>query len=110
LLDEVGRTIRAGGYPQQNGSPQDILAELLAADEVYCELPFCYRENDKNIWHGVMDAVYRKDGEWHIIDYKTNADADDFDMHYREQLEAYTKAFKAMTGNNADALTYHIEV
>lgn len=57
-----------------------------------------------------MDAVYRKDGAWHIIDYKTNADADDLDKHYREQLEAYTKAFKTMTGNEADALTYHIEV
>ena len=63
--------------------------------------PYCYS-------HGVMDVVYRDGDEWHIIDYKTNAEADDLDAHYREQLEAYKKAFKAMTGNNADAQTYHI--
>ena len=55
-----------------------------------------------------MDAVYRKGADWHIIDYKTNADADDLDKHYQEQLEAYKRAFREMTGNDADAMTYHI--
>jgi hypothetical protein len=43
------------------------------------------------------------------FDYKTNADADDLDKHYLEQLEAYKKAFREMTGENADAKTYHIK-
>ena len=110
ILKKVGITIRSGGYPQQNGAPQDILNELLNSDEVYCELPFCYNDGgDTDIWHGVMDVVYRKGDDWHIIDYKTNAEADDLDAHYQEQLEAYVKAFRAMTGNDADAMTYHIE-
>ena len=58
---------------------------------------------------GVIDVVYRKGDDWHIIDYKTNADTDDLDKHYQEQLEAYIKAFKEMPGNDADARTYHIE-
>ena len=110
ILTKVGNTVQSGGYPQQNGTPQDILKELLSADEVYCELPFCYSDGSGEIWHGVMDVVYRKGDDWHIIDYKTNADADDLDKHYQEQLEAYIKAFKAMTGNEADARTYHILV
>ena len=109
ILTSVGKTMRSGGYPQQNGVPQGILKELLSADEVYCELPFCFSNGKGEIWHGVMDAVYRKGGKWHIIDYKTNADADDLDKHYQEQLEAYIQAFKEMSGNNADARTYHIE-
>ena len=108
ILTKVGKTIRSGGYTQQNGMPQDILKELLSSDEVYCELPFCYSDGSGEIWHGVMDVVYRKGDEWHIVDYKTNADADDLDEHYQEQLEAYIKAFKEMTGNEADARTYHI--
>ena len=110
ILKNVGETMRAGGYPQLNGAPQDILRELLAADEVYCEQPFCYKENDadETIWHGVMDVVYRKDSVWHIIDYKTNADADDLDVHYQEQLNIYQKAFRQMTGCEAKATTYHI--
>ena len=110
ILTKVGNTTRSGGYPQQNGTPQDILGELLNADEVYCELPFCYSDGSGEIWHGVMDVVYRKGDDWHIIDYKTNADADDLDKHYQEQLEAYIKAFKEITGNEADAGTYHIEI
>ncbi len=108
ILAKVIKTMRSGGYPQKNGSPRDMLAELLSADEVHCELPFCFDGGKGEIWHGVMDVVYRKGDEWHIIDYKTNADADDLDGHYQEQLEAYRMAFREMTGNDADAMTYHI--
>ena len=108
ILTKVIKTMRSGGYPQDNGAPQDMLAELLSADETHCELPFCFNDGKGEIWHGVMDAVYRKGADWHIIDYKTNADADDLDKHYQEQLEAYKRAFREMTGNDADAMTYHI--
>ena len=59
---------------------------------------------------GVIDVVYRKGDDWHIIDYKTNADADDLDEHYQEQLGAYKEAFREMTGNTADSLIYHIDI
>lgn len=108
ILTSIGKTMRSGGFPQQNEAPQDILSELLTADEVYCELPFCYKDEDGAIWHGVMDAVYRSGDKWHVIDYKTNADADDLDTYYQEQLSVYKKAFKEITGNEADAIVYHI--
>ena len=57
-----------------------------------------------------MDVVYNKDGAWHIVDYKTNADPDDLDALYQEQLEAYVKAFAELTGETADARTYHIGI
>ena len=107
ILKRIGETMRRGGFEQTNGVPQDILAELLAADEVHCECPFCYRDGE-TVWHGVMDVVYNKDGAWHIVDYKTNADPDDLDALYQEQLQAYVKAFAELTGETADARTYHI--
>ena len=113
LLTKVGETMRSGGYPQTNNAPQDLLKELLSADEVFCEVPFCYQlpeDGMTSIWNGVMDAVYKKDGDWHIIDYKTNADPSDLDKKYQEQLRAYVDAFKALTGEDADALIYHIDV
>ena len=57
-----------------------------------------------------MDVVYCKNGKWHIVDYKTNSDADDLDEKYKSQLDAYVSVFKQMTGNDADALIYHIDV
>ena len=110
-LTQVAGQIRSGGYVQTNGLPQDILNTLLNADEVYCELPFCYKDEEQNtVWNGIMDVVYRANGRWHIVDYKTNADGADLDNKYRGQLEAYIRAWKATTGLTADAHTYHIDI
>ena len=110
-LNKAAEQIRNGGYPQINGLPQDILGTLLAADEVYCELPFCYKDTENNmVWNGIMDAVYSENGRWHIVDYKTNADGSDLDRQYQGQLAAYIKAFKATTGQDVDARTYHIDI
>ena len=112
-LLKVADTMRAGGYAQSNGLPQDILGTLLSADEVYCELPFNYLDETvelRTVWNGVMDVLYRKDGQWHIVDYKTNADGSDLDTRYQNQLAAYVKALKATIGFSADAMTYHIDI
>ena len=109
IISDVLETVRSGGYTQANGTPADILAETEGADELFCELPFCYHVGSA-IFHGVMDLVYLKDGVWHIVDYKTSADPDDLDAKYTEQLRAYTEAFRALTGNTAEAVTYHIDI
>ena len=95
LLKAADR-MRGGGYPQTNGLPQDILGTLLAADEVYCEVPFSYKDDsDKTtVWNGVMDVIYSGNGEWHIVDYKTNADGSDLDTRYQAQLSAYVKSLQ----------------
>ncbi len=108
ILKQVGKTVRNGGFPQETVVPQDILQELVNSEEVHCEVPFCYREGDERIWHGVMDVLYKKDGRWHIIGYKTNADPSDLDEKYQEQMKAYVAAFREMTREEADARVYHI--
>ena len=112
-LSLVAETITNGGYEQDNGVPADIFNTLLEADEVYCEVQFCYKEDSESgpiIWNGIMDVVYSSKGKWHIIDYKTNAEGDDLDTKYQNQLAAYVKAFKEITGEDAEARTYHINI
>ena len=109
VLDSVYDRIQAGGYPQKNEAPQDILKELLSADEVFCELPFTWME-EQTVYNGIMDVVYRKADQWYIVDYKTNSDPDDLDEIYAGQLEAYKKAFYSMTNEEAVTLIYHIEI
>lgn len=108
-LLKVVEVLDAGGYVQSNGAPQDVVKTLCEAEEVYCEVPFCYKE-EPTIWNGVIDVIYKENGKWHILDYKTNADGSDLDNKYLGQLQAYIKAFKLMTGEDADAKTYHIDV
>ena len=112
-LKEAGRTMLSGGYPQENGSAQDLFAELKEAEEICCELPFTYwddAETPSVLWDGVMDLVYKKAGKWFIVDYKTNADGHGLDTHYRGQLEAYKKAFLVLTGKTAETRVYHVGV
>ena len=108
-LKSVVIAMKNGGYAQSNDVPQDLLEVLRYADEVYCEVPFSYKENE-TIVKGIIDVVYCSEGKWHIVDYKTNADGNDLDEKYQNQLAAYVKAFKETTGNDADAMTYHIDV
>ena len=110
-LTKVATRIRNGGYEQTNGLPKDILTTLLQADAVYCEVPFCYQDEEQNIlWNGIMDVIYAENGRWHIVDYKTNADGSDLDIKYQGQLAAYIQAFRKITGETADARTYHIDI
>ena len=91
--------------------PKDILRTLLQADAVYCEVPFCYRDEEQNtLWNGIMDVIYAENDRWHIVDYKTNADGSDLDTKYQGQLAAYIQAFRKITGETADARTYHIDI
>ena len=113
ILKRVAERMRSGGYEQTNVLPKDILKTLLEADEVYCEVPFTYKDDENGdtvIWNGIIDVLYRSGDSWHIVDYKTNADGEALDEKYHLQMEAYAKAFKEAKGLDADALTYHIEV
>ena len=105
ILNNVYDNILSGGYKQESNAPQDILDIILNAEQAFSEVPFHYFENNE-LWHGIIDLVYLKDNKWHIIDYKT-------DYEYKEhkpQLEAYIKAFKRLTGNDADANIYLIPI
>ena len=112
-LKSVATQIRNGGYVQKNGVSSDVLSTLLTADQVYTEVPFCYRDDSHEntvIWNGIMDVVYSKDGKWHIIDYKTNLEDEGLDKEYRNQLNIYAKAFEEIMGQKAEAKIYHIAV
>lgn|GEM_PF-5695400 len=47
-LDSVYDVMHNGGFPQINGAIQNILPEVLDAEEVYSEVPFTYREEKRS--------------------------------------------------------------
>ena len=112
-LYSVADTMNSGGYSQKNKAPQDMLHTLLAADEVYTEVPFCFADESGEhpvVYNGIIDVMYRQDDEWYIVDYKTNSENDNLDKHYMAQLEAYKHAVKQTMGYDAKAMIYHIDV
>jgi ATP-dependent helicase/nuclease subunit A len=92
--------------------------ELQTADEVLTEVPFTLKvkkqdslyekitkkpEEQKPFYvKGIIDLIYKKNGEWNIVDYKTDRAIrkDDYDkLHafYRSQLEFYRQAWEEIT-------------
>jgi len=75
---------------------QWITSASAAQRPLYTELPFMFRK-EKFVVHGVIDVLLQRgDGEWVIIDYKTDQVAEgDFAKHarrYRMQLALYAAA------------------
>ena len=110
ILRRVWNTVHQGGYPQANGTEPDILSELLSADEAYCEIPFSFRDGENSVTTGIIDVLYRRGEQWFVVDYKTNADEDDLDEKYLDQLNEYRKVVSRQTGKEAYARVYHINV
>ena len=108
ILESVYDTMCSGGYPQVNGTPQDLLKILEKASLVRCETPFSFKEG-KAIWQGTIDLLYEIDDKFFIVDYKTNADEEGLVEKYQSQLEAYQKAVFKAFGKKAKAFIYHIK-
>ncbi|WP_084262148.1 UvrD-helicase domain-containing protein [Ruminococcus sp. NK3A76] len=113
ILNGVYDKLKSGGFAQKNGMPDDIIAELKDAENIGCEVPFCYKaqsDNGYELVDGVIDLIYKKNGKWFIIDYKTNYETAALDDKYAAQLSAYKAAFNKLTGETAESYIYHIDV
>lgn len=71
------------------------LARTRRATEVYRELPFT-QVMDEGLMEGKIDLLFCEDGEWTLVDYKTDARVDV--EKYAEQLRAYEVALKQVAG------------
>ena len=102
-----------GGYEQKNSSVhRDILYTLYNAKNVQCEVPFSYKKGN-TIITGVIDVLYQDDnGDYHIIDYKTNKEDDvsKLEEMYASQLQDYVDALKQAHVSVKDAHIYHIKI
>ena len=74
---------------------------MLSSPEVHREWNFnLLREEQHMLVQGVMDCVFLEDGEWILLDYKTDRIEDEaaFADHYRPQMAWYATALESLTG------------
>ena len=77
----------------------EIFGRIEGSAEKYFEAPFAIQE-DGNMVYGVIDCVFKEDGQWVIVDYKT----DDFETDearkraYERQVELYGKYWEEICG------------
>jgi ATP-dependent helicase/nuclease subunit A len=96
----------------------ELWDEIQTADEVLTEVPFTLKvgKNDSLYAHitrnpedkhpffvkGVIDLIYKQNGEWKIVDYKTDRaknieDYEKLQNFYRAQLSFYKQAWEEIT-------------
>ena len=113
LLTNAIDTMLNGGFKQEDGQKEDLFAILKQASEIHCEYPFSYFDHSVNppkLFNGTIDLLYKLNGKYYIVDYKTNYDATDLTTTYKYQLDSYVKAFKETTGEDSVARLYHIDI
>lgn len=77
----------------------DMWKKLMASEEKYFEMPFSALDGN-TILTGAIDLVFKDEGEWVIVDYKT----DNFEKDparkkaYQRQLDIYAKHWEKITG------------
>ena len=107
ILEKVYDSMFNGGFPQNNGVFADLLSVLFKS-ECQCEVPFSYKIGHE-IWQGEIDLVYVFNGQYYIVDYKTNSDDNGLEEKYKKQLEAYNGILKLSLGVDAISYIYHID-
>ena len=75
---------------------------LLASSEVHREWAFTYRrvsaQGETQLVQGVIDCCFIENGQWVLVDYKTDRDAQAAIERHRPQLSIYADALAAITG------------
>ncbi|OEH84681.1 hypothetical protein BHU72_07530 [Desulfuribacillus stibiiarsenatis] len=97
----------------------DVWQELQSAEEIHTEVPFAikvtpghpmYEQIQKSdtagypiTIKGVIDLVYKYNGIWNIVDYKTDrlVNKEDYQLltdYYQQQLDIYKQAWSQLSG------------
>jgi ATP-dependent helicase/nuclease subunit A len=64
------------------------------------ETPFLFMTRSGALVAVVIDLLFKNEGHWAIIDYKTDVATTDLDTSYQEQLKMYEHAFAAVGIND----------
>ena len=88
-------------------SKHPLFADINAAEERYAELPYTYWKWDRHA-HRVIDLLFCKDGQWQLVDFKTDPVESEEDRQrlvetYRRQLTDYKTAMEKELGQRVRA-------
>ena len=92
----------------QTVASADFWREARASSAVHEEVPFAMNNSDghqRQLTNGVIDLAFRSDSRWMIVDYKTDVvgASDVLASRYAEQLQAYERAWKVITDEEAES-------
>jgi ATP-dependent helicase/nuclease subunit A len=88
--DAVEAAAGAVGHP--------LVRRVAQAARRHRELPVTFPLGDRRVLEGVIDLAFLENGEWQVVDYKTDEDVEANRTEYERQLRWYMHALSTMTG------------
>lgn len=85
-----------------------LLEQARQSPRVHREYPFTVPLGDNQWMEGVIDLVFEEEGEWVVVDFKTDADLHGPKARYEQQLRWYAHALQVLTGKKARAVLFAI--
>ena len=87
-----------------------LMRRAAAADRLnQCrrEVPLTLMNGDELI-EGIADIAFFEEGDWHVVDFKTDTDLENERSTYERQITLYARAIAAATGVSCDATILRI--
>lgn len=80
-----------------------LLTRARAATRRHREYPVTLPLDGGRLFEGIIDLAFVENGEWIVVDFKTDADLDELRPAYERQLQWYAYALTRLTGMPAHA-------
>lgn len=81
-----------------------------AQGERFHEVPYFYLNEEGRLQQGVIDLLYRVDGAWHIVEFKTDRlreeEVEQAVAEHRPQVERYRQALRHLLGEGVSLHTW----
>jgi ATP-dependent helicase/nuclease subunit A len=75
-----------------------LLARARTAQQCHREMPVLLPLADGKTLEGVMDLAFLENGEWTVLDFKTDAEISTSQSRYERQVQWYAHALSRLTG------------
>ncbi len=108
--DRVGDAVRRAARMLARFQSTDLYEQMSLADERLAEVPYSALDGEGRLDFGVVDALWRADHRWHLVEFKTDwvRSAEDLvrllrETDYRSQVARYVAAAERLLGQRPAA-------
>jgi ATP-dependent helicase/nuclease subunit A len=98
LLDASGAEIEAAVDAVVATLQHPLLRRAAAAERCHRELPLLLPLGDGRTLEGVVDLAFLENGEWTVVDFKTDSELSANKARYERQVQWYVHALSKLTG------------
>jgi len=96
IASAVDAVLAALGHP--------LLARARAAERLHREMPLMLPLGAGKILEAIIDMAFLENGEWTIVDFKSDAELSSNQLRYQRQMQWYCYALSKLTDLPAQAI------